>query len=210
MKFIAPYEEERIMHEDGHSFFDDQQLEAVRHVFSRPAGADDQPVLELMPDFANDFTPDLIWSEVGRLLFIKRERQSANPLKLPEDCLTGLLKTGGRGDFVVFSLAGLEDIFRAKLIYDRSTFAAIKTVSLSRQAGPREVLVCSDVKGFEDLERLRPGYRALRSWVPKVACLRGHWPFDAIVFDNILYFSESTPLEDSGLEKTSCEINLVT
>lgn len=197
------------MHEDGRSVFDERQMEVIRHGFSRPAGADNQPVLELMPDFANDFTPDLIWSEVGGLLFVKRERQSANPIKLPEDCLAGLLKTGGRGDFVVFALAGLEDMFRANLIYDRSTFAAIKTVSLSRKAGPREVLVCSDVKDFEDLERLRPGYRALRSWVPKVAFLRAYWPFDAIVFDDILYISESTPLAESGLEQTSCEINLV-
>lgn len=197
------------MHEDGHSVFDDRQMEALRHSFSGPPSADYRPVLELMPDFANDFTPDLIWSEVGGLLLIKRERQSTNPLKLPEDCLAGLLKTGARGDFVVFALAGLEDMFRAELIYDRSTFAAIKTVSLSLKAGPREVLVCSDVKDFEDLERRRPGNVALRSWVPKVAVVRTDWPFDAIVFDGILYFSESTQLENTGLEKTSCEINLI-
>lgn len=207
MNFVSPETDERAATEDGRVIFEYWQWDEIEARFDIANGASAKTRFDAPGVLLCAFMPTLVWRR--GLLFVERSRHTEAPITLPEDCLAGTLEMQGRAEFLVFDLKVLERNFRANLDYGNSTFVAIRAVSVTREAGPKKVLICSDAQSFDDLERIRPGNAALRKWIPKTAALNSDWPFDAIVFDGILYLGEDVTLDDSGLIKTRCEIDTV-
>ncbi len=210
MKFHAPFEDNRLIYDDGHDWLSNRDSELVKQTFAQvePGGVGAE--LEVDVDFPPTAFPFTLAYILPYNLFLSSEAVPAFA-KCPTLSQTkvGVLTLRGFGPFNVYNMRALERLVLEQINFPKSRFQAVTTLSVDGPNGPSVVKELDGVKSMAELEAERPSPGGLHCWLPQSAVLNAEWTSPLFAFDGEVFISETFDLTDTGLVRTQGEIEVI-
>ncbi len=210
MKFHAPFDDDRLLHNDGRGWLSNRDSDRIKQTFLQvePGGVGAE--LEVDAEFRPTVFPFTLIYIYWHNLFLSSEAVPAFA-KCPilSQTKVGVLTLKGFGPFNVYNMRALERLVLEQINFPKSRFQAVKSITVTDPSGPSVVKELDSVKSMAELDAERPSPGALRCWLPQPAVLNAEWKSPLFAFDGEVFISETFDLTDTGLVRTPGEIEVI-